>query len=122
MSSIKSPMKHLSLPFRWMAVTLPLLVVALGVLACRPDWHAALHASLTSGTHQDGKNSQPDGKDEAACAIHMYAQGQMHFVALPLPDLAPSSVISQIAVIPLQVLVPTSPSTGPPGRAPPVAS
>lgn len=72
------------------------LVLALNLLAARPDWHAALHAAGDSGTahagcpHHGHGNAKahpaPDSHaaDDHGCVIELFAHGKAGFEAAPL--------------------------------------
>ena len=63
-------------PFRWLAAALSLLVLALGPLAVRPDWHAAVHAHTGQTAQCEQDHPQDAPPDERGCAIELFAAGQ----------------------------------------------
>jgi len=114
------------------AVLLVFLVVALGLLAARPDWHAGFH-SLNAAVHvhdhahaddvghhhHEHESGDSDDHDDAGCAIELFANGQVDSVDVdvctllttrPIP-LAPSVSLAWYS---------THLGLSPPGRAPPV--
>jgi hypothetical protein len=116
-----SASKRLSPAFGCFALLLPSLIVALGLFAVRPDWHAGLHVSAADTAHHEDGHSHPESDTGHGCAVSIYASGLLHLVAA-LPELGPSSVLVQSIGVANQILLSAFAPAGPPGRAPPSAS
>jgi hypothetical protein len=106
-------------PFQWLAAVLPLLVIALGLLAVRPDWHEAMHVQGTDGTHHDHGHDHGESTDERGCAIELFASGLVDSVAFSSPVPAPVQAIIAELTLPDERLLFASSRLEPPGRAPP---
>lgn len=112
-----------------MAAGLVLLLLLIGSLAARPDWHAAFHSgdtaghgSLESALHQScdpgPADSHPGGSDEG-CAIKLYASGGINLAETPPTIPLPEPELNQVLVSPSRTPAVASSLREPPGRAPP---
>lgn len=119
MSPVRQQSGRLCPPLQWLAAALPLLVIALGLLAVRPDWHEAMHVQGADVPHHEHGHDHGDGNDERSCAIELFASGLVDSVASVSPVVAP--VRSLIAALILSDKRPlfASHRLEPPGRAPP---
>ena len=119
MSPTIQPKRRLPSPARWLAAALPLLVIALGLLAARPDWHAATHVQAEDFSHHDQGHPTDTSADERGCAVELFASGLIDSVAFASTALQPQTAgtvdldcsetrFSSVASWP-----------EPPGRAPP---
>jgi len=122
MSSPKHQLGVVPQPLRWLAAALPLVLIALGVLAVRPDWHAAMHVQTADATHQDHGHSHDEGQDERGCAIELFASGMVDSAAALSPVVQPVSAFTLLLLAPCERLSFASLRLEPPGRAPPFAS
>jgi hypothetical protein len=111
-----------SRPFQWLAAALSLLILALGPLAVRPDWHAAVHVYTGDTAHDDHDHSHDAPPDERGCAIALFAAGHVDAVAFPSP------VINVLGLVVFELTVPAERPTPallhlePTGRAPPFSA
>lgn len=119
MSSVNQHYRRWCPPFQWLAAVLPLLVIALGLLAVRPDWHAAMHVQGADGTHHEHGHDHGEGADERGCAIELFASGLIDSVAFGSPVVAPVRAMVAELTLPDERLLFASRRLEPPGRAPP---
>jgi hypothetical protein len=108
-----------SRPFQWLAVALSVLMLALGPLAVRPDWHATVHVYIGDTAHDDCGRSQDAPADERGCAIALFAAGHIDLVAFPSPVTNPVRPVVFELTIPEGRPTPAPSLLEPPGRAPP---
>jgi hypothetical protein len=113
------PSSTASRPFRWLAVALSLLVLALGPLAVRPDWHAAVHAHTGDTAHGDHNHSPDAPPDTRGCAIELFAAGHVDLAAFAAPVTCPVRAVVFELSIPGGRPALTPSLLEPPGRAPP---
>ena len=114
--------RRLPKPVQWLAAVLPLLVIALGVLAIRPDWHAAMHVQTPDASHHDHGHSRDPGTDERGCAIELFASGLVDSVDSLSLMVQPVTTNSLILLAPSERPSFASSHVEPPGRAPPSLS
>lgn len=114
--------KRLARPFQWLALALPLLVIALGLVAVRPDWHAALHVQDADAAHAHHGHSHHSSDNELGCAIELFASGLVEIVLAGAAVGQPASVLSLTLSFTPGLLLISSARLEPPGRAPPFAS
>lgn len=122
MSACKQQSSTVCRPFQWLASMLPLLVIGLGLLAVRPDWHEAMHVQTADAAHHDHGHPHDDAAGEQSCAIELFASGLVDSVTFSSPI-----SLSDTAVL-LELTFPHEPATlagtrlEPPGRAPPFSA
>ena len=127
MSSRNSQPKRLVWPLQWLAMALPLLVIGLGLIAVRPDWHAALHVEDADAGHahhghaHEGHSHHGTG-NEFGCAIELFASGMVESVSASAVAGQPADAFSLTLVVSAELLLIASERLEPPGRAPPFAS
>ena len=122
MTVAKQHAGRLSKPFQWVATLLAVTVIALGTLAARPDWHAAVHDQLGDAAHHDHGHSPEGPTDESGCAIQMFASGLVDSVAFASLPIAPTREVVAVRILPDERPSLASTFLEPPGRAPPSAS
>jgi hypothetical protein len=114
--------RRLPKPVQWLAIALPLWVIALGVLAIRPDWHAAMHVQTPDASHHDHGHPRNTGTDERGCAIQLFASGLVDSVDSFSLMVQPATASSLILLAPSERPSFASSHLEPPGRAPPSLS
>lgn len=106
------------------------LVVALNLLAARPDWHAALHDEAGESSHRHARcphhghgpaktEPAPVSSDDHVCVISAFAHGQAAFDAASLA--VPPVTLTEIATLAATIAAaPIAPEFFlPPGCGPP---
>jgi hypothetical protein len=111
-----------SRPFQWLAAALSLLVLALGPLAVRPDWHVAVHVHAGDTAHGDHDHSHEAPPDERGCAIELFAAGHVDVVAFASPAINALDFVAFELTIPAGRPTPALLHLEPPGRAPPFSA
>lgn len=113
-----------------LAGALVLLVVGLGLLGVRPDWHASFHALTTAHEHPTHSESAAgahdheapaQNHDDAGCAIELFASGQVELLATATGPLLPPQITFLAGTSSLAGLS-AHLGLAPPGRAPPSLS
>jgi hypothetical protein len=110
---------------RWLAASLPLLLLVLSGLAVRPDLHHALHAatsgeSPSSSAHPHHSHPAHDSDPaEQGCAIHLFSSGAVYSACAPAEFLVRTVTIGLDGTdtggfFPREIIL-----FQPPGRAPP---
>lgn len=122
MNSPNPQPKRLVWPLQWLALALPLLVIGLGLVAVRPDWHAALHVQDADAGHAHHGHAHDAADSELGCAIELFALGLVESGAASPVVGQPAGVFSLTLSIPADLLLIASARLEPPGRAPPFAS
>lgn len=122
MSSRNPQPKRLARPLQWLALALPLLVIGLGLVAARPDWHALLHVQNADAGHAHHGHSHDEADNELGCAIELFASGLVELVSARAVVERPADVFSLTLASPSGFLLIASARLEPPGRAPPFAS
>ena len=112
-----------------LASLLVCMVVGFGLLAARPDWHAAFHSLSHSvhapeggGDHHHGHDSDgSQGHGDAGCVIQLFANGLIDSVDVEI--CFESSIVWEVATPRFGVEWESSHlGLSPPGRAPPFIS
>ena len=119
MSDNQRQSSEASRPFWWLTVALSLLVLALGPLAVRPDWHAAVHVHAGDTAHGDHDHSQDAPAQQRGCAIALFAAGHVDLVTFASPVVCPVRPVVFELSIPAGRPALTPSLSEPPGRAPP---
>lgn len=122
MNSRNPQPKRLAWPLQWLALALPLLVIGLGLVAVRPDWHAMLHVQNADVGHAHHGHSHDDADNELGCAIELFAAGLVEIVSASAAVEQPAAVFSLTLASPSGFLLIASARLEPPGRAPPFTS
>ena len=122
MSSRNPQPRQLCQPFQWLALALPLLVIGLGLIAVRPDWHAALHVQDADVERAHHGHSHDTDDNELGCAIELFASGLVECFSAGSPVAQPAGVFSLTLSFPTEPSLIDSARLEPPGRAPPFAS
>ena len=108
-------------------VVLSGLIVALGLISVRPDWHAHFHSFNPGHSHfgehshqsADEDDQEPDPHGDAACAIELFGNDQLDSVN---PQISPTW-LDEISTAPgafLSVWEDGDSGLNPPSRAPPI--
>lgn len=121
MSSRNPQPRRLVRPLQWLALTLPLLVIGLGLVAVRPDWHALLHVQNADAGHAHHGHSHDEADNELGCAIELFASGLVEIVSGGSALNQPPGAFSIALAFPSDLLRISSARLEPPGRAPPIA-
>lgn len=109
-------------PWQWLAAGLPLLVVVLGLLAVRPDWHEAVHVLIADTAAHPPEHSHDADTTERGCAIELFASGLIDSVTCGALALKPqAAVATELSPATDQLLI-GAVRREPPGRAPPSCS
>ena len=123
MNSQRRQTRQIHGSLKWFAVALSVVVVGLGMLAVRPDWHAALHAQTAGTVDQEQQpHSDQDAPGESGCAIAMFASGLIDCLPIGLAASEPGSVSSWSVGIHQIIFVSCIACLEHPGRSPPFAS
>lgn len=122
MSPMNQQSRRLCPPFQWLAAGLPLLVIALGLLAVRPDWHAAVHVPIADAAAHKTKHSHDADTAERGCAIELFAAGLIESMTFGAPALKPHEIFATKLALPTEQLLIAAVRLEPPGRAPPSIS
>lgn len=109
---------------RALVFVLSVMLVAIGQLATRPDWHAGFHASYSESQSCDqilgpGDASECPDQNESGCAIDLYSAGGLHVTEASAPILPQG--INELNRLALSTEIPPIIRSvrEPPGRAPP---
>jgi hypothetical protein len=119
MSPLNPQSRRFYSPLQWLASVLPLLVIALGLMAVRPDWHEAMHVQGADRTHHEHGHDHGKSTDERGCTVELFASCLVDVVAFTSPVVAPvRAVVAELTLSHARPLFASS-RLEPPGRAPP---
>lgn len=122
MTASQQPCGKVPRHIRWNAALLSFLLIALGLLAVRPDWHAAVHDHCSEVAHGEHDHLPDAPPEERGCAIALLASGQVDLVVSLTPVICARGPVVFEQGIPVGRPTTSLSRLEPPGRAPPIFS